>query len=101
MFVASASSFLFLSSSANCSASFFAFSISSSDKLLDAVIVVLISLLVARSLAETLIILFGSTSTVTSICGMPLGAGGIPPSINSPRSVLSEAIGLSPWQILI
>ena len=37
-----------------------------------------------------------STSKVTSICGMPRGAGGIPSSVNLPSDLLSAAIGRSP-----
>jgi len=33
---------------------------------------------------------------VTSICGTPLGDGGIPSKLNIPRDTLSETIGLSP-----
>jgi hypothetical protein len=37
-----------------------------------------LSFFVARSFAETLIMPLASISKVTSICGTPLGAGGIP-----------------------
>ena len=44
---------------------------------------------------------FASMSKVTSICGMPRGAGGMPSSTNLPRDVLSAAMGLSPCTTLI
>ena len=62
MFLTSIFSFLFLSSSANFSASFTALSTSSSLKLVDAVIVMFASLFVALSKADTLII--GGTSLI-------------------------------------
>jgi len=37
-----------------------------------------------------------STSKVTSIYGVPLGAGGIPSRLNLPRRLLSLVIFLSP-----
>ena len=37
-----------------------------------------------------------STSKVTSICGTPIGRGGISTNSNLPRDLLSEAISLSP-----
>ena len=78
MFLTSIASFLILSSSANFSASFTAASISSSLKLVDAVIVILASFPVPLSLADTLTIPLASISKVTSICGIPLGADAIP-----------------------
>ena len=51
---------------------------------------------VALSLAETLTIPFASISNVTSICGIPRAAGGIPTKSNWPKSLLSAAISLSP-----
>jgi len=67
VFLTSIASFLFLSSSANLSASFTAFWISSSLKLVEAVIVILASFPVPLSLAETLTIPLASISKVTSI----------------------------------
>ena len=90
-------SFLFLSSSANLSASFTAFSTSSSERLVEAVIVMFASFPVPLSKAETLTIPFASISNVTSICGIPLGAGAIPDKVNLPKVLLSAAICLSPW----
>ena len=43
---------------------------------------------VPRSFADTLMIPFASMSKVTSICGMPRGAGGIPTSWNLPSVLL-------------
>jgi len=54
------------------------------------------SLPVALSLAATLIIPFASISKVTSTCGMPRGAGGMPSNRNLPRVMLSFAIARSP-----
>ena len=53
------------------------------------------------SLAETLTIPFASISNVTSTCGTPLGAGGIPTKSKFPSNLLSDAISRSPWQTLI
>ena len=53
---------------------------------------------VARSFAETFRIPFASMSKVTSIWGIPLGAGGIPVRLNMPRDMLSVAIARSPWR---
>ena len=94
-------SFLFLSSSANFSASLTALSTSSSLKLVEAVIVILASLPVPLSTADTLTIPFASISKVTSIWGIPLGAGAIPDRVNLPKVLLSAAICLSPWTIWI
>jgi hypothetical protein len=55
------------------------------------------SLPVPRSLAETFRMPFWSMSNLTSICGMPRGAGGMPSRLNSPSSRLSHAIFRSPW----
>ena len=63
--------------------------------------VIACSLPVPLSLAVTLIIPLASISKVTSICGTPLGAGGIPTSWKRPREVLSAAIFLSPCNTLI
>ena len=56
---------------------------------------------VPKSLAPTSNIPFASMSKVTSICGIPRGAGGIPDKINLPRLLLSAAISLSPCKIFI
>ena len=56
------------------------------------------SLPVALSLAETLTMPLASMSKVTSICGMPRGAGGMPTRSNWPSSLLSAAISRSPWK---
>ena len=48
------------------------------------------------SLADTWTIPFASISKVTSICGTPLGAGGIPVNWNLPNVLLYAAISLSP-----
>jgi hypothetical protein len=51
----------------------------------------------ALSFAETLSIPFASISKVTSICGTPLGLGGMPSRLNCPSDLLSLANSLSPW----
>ena len=56
---------------------------------------------VPRSLADTLTIPLASISNVTSICGTPLLAGGIPSSLNCPSDLLSLANCLSPCTTLI
>ena len=56
------------------------------------------SLFVALSLAVTLTMPFASMSKVTSTCGMPRGAGGMPTRSNWPSSLLSAAISRSPWK---
>ena len=91
----------FESASALASASFFIFSISSSVKPEEASILISWDLLVALSSALTLIIPLASISNVTSICGTPLGAGGIPSRWNLPIVLLSLAIGRSPWRTWI
>ena len=48
------------------------------------------------SWAETFRIPLASISNVTSICGIPFGAGGIPTRLNIPSETLSDASGLSP-----
>ena len=42
-----------------------------------------------------------SMSNVTSICGTPRGAGGMPVSVNVPSGLLRYAMSLSPWSTLI
>ena len=66
-----------------------------------AVIVMCCSLPVPRSLADTFTIPLASISNVTSICGTPLLAGGIPSSLNCPSDLLSLANCLSPCTTLI
>jgi len=44
---------------------------------------------------------FESISNVTSICGMPRGAGGISTRSNLPSDLLSLAIGLYPCKTCI
>ena len=55
-----------------------------------------VSLPVALSLAVTLRMPLASMSKVTSICGTPRGAGGMPPSLNLPRVRFCAAMGRSP-----
>ncbi len=70
--------FAFVSSPACDSASFIILSISSFDKPDETVIVIFCSRPVPTSFAETLTMPFASISKVTSTCGTPRGAGGIP-----------------------
>ena len=58
-------------------------------------------LFVALSSAVTCISPFASISKVTSICGVPLGEGGIPSRWNRPIVLLSVAIALSPCNTCI
>jgi len=97
----SIASFFFLSCASNSAASFTALLISSSDMLEPAVMVMCCSLPVPRSLADTFTIPFASISKVTSICGTPRIAGGIPSRRNCPRDLLSFANCLSPCRTLI
>mmetsp|Transcript_23724 Transcript_23724/g.78820 ORF Transcript_23724/g.78820 Transcript_23724/m.78820 type:complete len:343 (-) Transcript_23724:846-1874(-) len=55
----------------------------------------------ALSLADTLTMPLASMSKVTSICGMPRGAGGMPTRSNWPSILLSEAISRSPCSTLM
>jgi len=55
------------------------------------------ALLVPLSVALTFRMPFASMSNVTSICGTPRGAGGMPSRLNWPRSRLSAHISRSPW----
>ena len=55
------------------------------------------SLPVALSRACTETMPLASMSNVTSICGMPRGAGGMPIRSNWPSNLLSAAISRSPW----
>ena len=100
-FFVSIPSLRFLSCASKAAASFTALSISSSDMLEPAVMVMCCSFPVPRSLAETFTIPFASISNVTSICGIPRGAGGIPSSLNWPRDLLSLANCLSPCTTLM
>ena len=59
-------------------------------------ILILFSLPVALSLAETCRMPLASMSNVTSICGMPRGAGGMSVRLNWPRLLLPEATSRSP-----
>ena len=95
-FLASAKAFFLSSASLLASASFLIFSISSSLRLVEEVIVIDCSLLVPKSLAVTLTIPFASISNLTSICGTPRGEAGILSRRKFPKVLLSEAIGLSP-----
>src|SRR3990172_108837 len=88
---------LFASSAAWASASFFIRSISSFVRPDEAVIVMFCCLAVALSRAETFRIPFASMSNVTSTCGTPRGAGGIPSRWKRPSVRLSRAMGRSPW----
>ena len=56
------------------------------------------SLPVPLSLAVTLTMPLASMSNVTSICGTPRGAGGMPTRSNWPSTLLSAAISRSPWK---
>ena len=58
--------------------------------------VILAFLDVPLSVAETFMIPFSSISKATSICGTPLGAGGIPSKLNLPRMLLSLVSCLYP-----
>ena len=58
--------------------------------------VIFCSLPVPRSLADTFTMPLASMSNVTSICGTPRGAGGMPTRWNLPSVRLSRAIGRSP-----
>ena len=93
----SASSRRRLSSSACSSASRIIRSMSSFGSAEPPVIVIACCLPVAVSLAETCTMPLASMSKVTSICGMPRGAGGRPVSSNMPSFLLYAAISRSPW----
>jgi len=95
--LASIFSFATLSYSANSSASFNIFSISSLDNLpLSFVITIFSDFPVPLSYADTYKIPLASISKVTSIYGTPLGAGGIFVRSNLPKRWLSLVKGLSP-----
>ena len=101
LFLLSTTSRFFLSSSAYCSASLTALLISSSLRFVEAVIVIFCSLFVPRSFALTFTIPLASISKVTSICGTPLGAGGIPVNWKRPSDLFWAANSRSPWRTLI
>uniref|UniRef100_A0A224XTP4 Putative secreted protein n=1 Tax=Panstrongylus lignarius TaxID=156445 RepID=A0A224XTP4_9HEMI len=60
------------------------------------VMVMVLALPVDFSTAVTFSIPFASTSNVTSICGIPLGAGGKPESSKVPKRLLSFVMARSP-----
>jgi len=95
--LASIFSFASLSYSANSSASFNIYSISSFESLpLSLVIVIFSFFFVPLSSADTYKIPLASISKVTSIYGTPLAAAGIPLKSNLPKLWLSFTKGLSP-----
>ncbi|KHO53479.1 MAG: hypothetical protein QT04_C0004G0012 [archaeon GW2011_AR11] len=95
-FRVSTRSLRFLSSSAWISASCCIFLTSSSLSFCEDVMRMLCSFLVARSFAATCTMPLASMSNMTSICGTPLGAGGMPSRLKLPRSLLSLNMGRSP-----
>ena len=100
-FLASINSRRALSASAFSSASRTMRSMSSSDNPPEAWIVMFCSLPVPLSFAETDTMPFASMSKVTSICGIPRGAGGMSSRLNWPKILLSAAISRSPWNTRI
>mmetsp|Transcript_31801 Transcript_31801/g.78466 ORF Transcript_31801/g.78466 Transcript_31801/m.78466 type:complete len:370 (-) Transcript_31801:216-1325(-) len=86
---------------ANCSASCTMRSMSPSERPPDDWMRICCCLPEALSLAETLTIPLASMSKVTSICGMPRGAGGMPTRSNWPSILLSAAISRSPCRTLM
>src|SRR5574337_1592004 len=100
-FLASTSSRRRLSSAACASASLTIRLMSDSLNPPEAWMRICCSLLVALSLAVTLTMPFASMSKVTSICGTPRGAEGMPTRSNWPSSLLSAAISRSPWKTRI
>eukprot|EP01139_Manchomonas_bermudensis_P020438 Amastigsp_a678787_14.p3 type:complete len:106 gc:universal Amastigsp_a678787_14:1035-718(-) len=87
----------FLSSSAKRSASETMRSISSFERRpLSLVMTILLRLPVALSSADTLRMPLASMSKVTSICGVPRGAGAMPESSNLPRRWFSRVMPRSP-----
>gem|GEM_PF-2266990 len=95
MFLDSTNSLLFLSSSANLSASSFAFAISSSERSVAHCITTFCFLPVDFSSALTFNIPFASISNVTSICGCHLLMFGIHSRLNCHNDLLSFANCLS------
>merc|ERR1719378_536172 len=91
------------SSAAYFSASAVIFSTSSFERRdLSLVIVILFSLPVDFSSADTLSMPLASMSKVTSICGTPRGIGGMPDRLNSPSLLLSFVRERSPsktWMV--
>ena len=100
-FLESTVSLFFLSACLLDSASLTILLISSSLRPPEAWIWIFCSFPVPLSLAETLTIPLASMSKVTSICGTPLGAFGIPTNSKLPSNLLSAAISLSPCITLI
>merc|ERR1719229_204348 len=102
-FLAEIISFCLLSSSLNFSASLTMRPISSFDRRpLSLVIVILFSFPVLLSQADTFRMPLASMSKVTSICGTPRGAGGMPVRSNLPRRWLSLVMARSPsytWMV--
>ncbi len=101
LFFASADLRRFLSSSANFSASWTIWLMSESLSPPEAWMRICCSLPVPLSLAWTLTMPLASMSKVTSICGTPRGAEGMPTRSNWPSSLLSAAISRSPWNTRI
>mmetsp|Transcript_47901 Transcript_47901/g.125406 ORF Transcript_47901/g.125406 Transcript_47901/m.125406 type:complete len:360 (-) Transcript_47901:653-1732(-) len=100
-FFVSTLAFRSASAEANCSASFTIRSMSPSDRPPDDWMRICCCLPDALSDADTLTMPFASMSKVTSICGMPRGAGGMPTRSNCPSSLLSAAISRSPCSTLM
>ena len=98
---ASASSRVFLSSSAWSSASLRSFSTSSLERPEEPVMEIFCSLPEPLSTAETCRMPLASMSKVTSIWGSPRRAGLMPSSLNVPSCLLSFAIGRSPWTMMM
>lgn len=97
LFLRSASSFFTRSSALFASASRIIRWISSSESPEEAVIRICCCLPVPRSFADTCTMPFASMSNVTSICGTPRGAGGMPTSSKRASVLSSAAISRSPW----
>ena len=94
-------SFSSLSDASFAFASFFIFSISSLLNPLPASIRIFCSLPVPLSLALTCRMPLASMSKVTSTCGTPRGAGGMPSRLKVPRLLFWLDIGLSPCNTCI
>ena len=84
------------SSSECASASRTIFSISASDRPLDALMMIDCSLPVALSFADTFRMPFASMSKLTSTCGMPRGAGGMSARSKRPSDLFCDACLRSP-----
>mmetsp|Transcript_17594 Transcript_17594/g.48567 ORF Transcript_17594/g.48567 Transcript_17594/m.48567 type:complete len:281 (-) Transcript_17594:1293-2135(-) len=90
-----------LASSAAVALAALTFSSTSSGASVEALVIVTVcSTDVAWSFAETVRMPLLSTSNVTSIWGMPAGAGGMPSSTNNPSTLLSLAKRRSPCTTL-